>query len=260
MPLVPRIHLFEWEDLRWFPSWLRDCMTDFLEHISRVFKMYQPIPEILEKELKAHDTNTILDLGSGGGGPWRSIIPEWQQAKINAEITLSDYYPNKSAFEKIKAEFPEYIQFESASVDARNVSVKSKSVRTQFLSLHHFRPNDATAIFKNAVESGNPIVIVEGQKRSIPSMIGMIFSPINALLMTPFIRPFRLDRIVFTYLIPILPLLIMWDGCVSVLRTYSESELQKLASKADTENKYVWEYANVGKGGLVYTFIGRPKS
>lgn len=260
MAHFPRLHLFEWEDLQWFPAFLRDCMTDFLEFISRVMKMYAPIPEVVQHEMAKSNTKVILDLGSGGGGPWRQILPVWKEAGVEAEVILSDFYPNISSFEKLKEEYPDYIKFKKEPVDARDVSIDQKLLRTQFLSLHHFKPSDATAIFKNAVHSGHPICIVEGQQRTIPSMIGMIFSPINALLMTPFIRPFRFDRILFTYLIPILPLLIMWDGIVSVLRTYTESELHKMAAHADPEGKFEWRFEKVGKGGIVTVFTGSPKS
>jgi len=37
-------------------------------------------------------------------------------------------------------------------------------------------------------------------------------------------------QILFTYVVPILPLLIFWDGLVSQLRTYSVQELEEFTS------------------------------
>lgn len=259
MPHFPRIHAFEWEDLRWFPSFLRDCMTDFLEHISHVSKIYRGVGSHLSKELNTTQKSSILDLASGGGGPWRQVLPELLETHPNAVVTLSDFYPNEKAFKRIVEQFPKNVKYTLKPLDARAVSEHANDIRTQFLSLHHFVEKDVVDIFKNAITAKTTLVIVEGQTRTLPSMIGMIFSPISALVLTPFIRPFRWDRILFTYLIPILPLLIMWDGMISVLRTYSEKELKNIASQADTKGEYNWEYHTL-KGTPATVFIGRPSA
>ncbi|SHM52145.1 hypothetical protein SAMN04488057_1026 [Cyclobacterium lianum] len=53
-----RIHLFEFEDLEWFPAFLRDYGTDFLQFLSNKTKMYKmeklnQVNEIAAKGLKA---------------------------------------------------------------------------------------------------------------------------------------------------------------------------------------------------------------
>ncbi|MEE9362216.1 MAG: hypothetical protein V3U92_06430 [Cellulophaga sp.] len=55
---------------------------------------------------------------------------------------LTDYYPNISAFERAK-KLVDNIDFIEISVDARNVPIELNGIRTQFLSFHHFKPNDA---------------------------------------------------------------------------------------------------------------------
>ncbi len=60
------------------------------------------------------------------------------------------------------------------------------------------------------------------------------------LVTTPFIRPFRWGRLIFTYPIPILPLLCLWDGLVSCLRSYSAHELGELVRDLESAN-YSWE-------------------
>ncbi len=46
-----RIHLFEFEDQKWFPTFLRNYGTDFLQFLSNKTKMYKPIIPIIEKGL-----------------------------------------------------------------------------------------------------------------------------------------------------------------------------------------------------------------
>jgi hypothetical protein len=122
-----------------------------------------------------------------------------------------------------------------------------KGFRTQFLSLHHFRPEDAKAILQNALDNNQPIGIFEGQQRDFKNILRMLLSPIAVLLMTPFIRPIKVDRIIFTYLIPIIPLCTLWDGIISVLRTYHVTELKQMISELRNNKQFDWE-VDIAKG------------
>ncbi len=249
-----RIHLFEFEDLKWFPGFLRNYGTDFLQFLSNKTKMYKPIIPIIKKGLEKSGTNQIIDLGSGGGGGLIWLNTELKKDISNLKITLTDYYPNISAFtfaKKIADNF-EYVE---KSVDARNVPTELKGLRTQFLSLHHFRPDDAKQILQNAIYSNSSIAIFEAQERSVPSILAMLFSPITVLLTTPFIRPFKLGRIIFTYLVPIVPLFVLWDGVVSSLRTYSVKEMNELVSKLNGTENYNWEIGKVKSGPSVILYL-----
>lgn len=251
---MARIHLFEFEDLKWFPGFLRNYGTDFLQFLSNATKMYKPVIPIIEKGLKASGSKQIIDLGSGGGGGLIWLNSQLCKDIPDLKIVLTDYYPNISAFEytKKQADNFEYIE---QPVDARNVPPELKGLRTQFLSLHHFRPNDAKRILQNAVNSGSAIAIFEGQERSFPSILAMVLSPISVLLTTLFIRPFKIGRIIFTYIIPIVPLFVMWDGIVSSLRTYSIKEMKALVESLENKDSYNWEINKVKSGPSVILYL-----
>lgn len=256
---MKRIHLFEFEDLSWFPTSIRNYGTDFLQFLSNNTKMYAPVIPLLTEALKKSKTTHIIDLASGGGGGMIWINKQLRKEIPELEITLTDYYPNKAAFEYTKKQ-ADNIDYELESVDARNVPEKLKGLRTQFLSLHHFRPNDAKLILQNAVDTGNSIAVFEAQERSVPSMIAMLFSPITVLLCTPFIKPFRIGRILFTYLIPIVPLFVLWDGLVSCLRTYSVKEMNALVNELKNKDTYEWQIGKVKSGpSMVLYLIGVKK-
>lgn len=255
-----RLHLFEFEDQKWFPSFLRNYGTDFLQFLSNVTKMYKPIVPVLSDALKKTNTNTIIDLGSGGGGGLLWLNEELKKEVPTLKIQLTDFYPNLSAFDYTTSK-TNNISYSKNSVDAREVPNELKGFRTQFLSLHHFKPNEAKQILQNAVDSGQGIGVFEGQERSLPSIIAMIFSPLTVLFTTPFIRPFKLGRIIFTYLVPIVPLFVLWDGIVSSLRTYSVEEMESLISEIDNKESYNWEVKRVKSGPSVILYlIGTPKA
>ncbi|MDG1762690.1 MAG: hypothetical protein P8H38_05490 [Flavobacteriaceae bacterium] len=52
---MARLHLFEFEDLQWFPSTIRNYMTDFLQVVSNKFDFYKPITPILKRGVDASD-------------------------------------------------------------------------------------------------------------------------------------------------------------------------------------------------------------
>ena len=73
-----------------------------------------------------------------------------------------------------------------------------------------------------------------------------------AIVTTLFIRPFRWGRLVFTYLIPILPLLCLWDGIVSCLRSYSARELRELVRDLESDD-YAWDVGELRFPGTPVT-------
>lgn len=254
-----RIHLFELEDQRWFPSFLRNYGTDFLQFLSNKTKLYKPVIPILTKGLKQSNTNQIVDLGSGGGGGLLWLNDELKKEIPDLKFLLTDYYPNIDAFKYTKQKSSNF-DFVQESVDARKVSNDLKGLRTLLLTFHHFKPEDAIKILQNAVDSGNSIAIFEAQERSFASILAMIFSPISVLLTTPFIRPFRIGRILFTYIIPIIPLFVLWDGLVSSFRTYSIKEMKNLVKQVNNNETYHWEMQKVKSGpGVIIYMLGIKK-
>ncbi len=254
-----RIHLFEFEDLSWFPNNLRNYGTDFLQFLSNKTKLWKPAIPILEKGLKEAKTNQIIDLGSGGGGGLLWLNEELKKSNPDLKILLTDFYPNIHAFERTKR-LSSNFDFIQNPIDARDVPNDLKGLRTQFLSLHHFNPTDAKKILQNAIDTSSPITIFEAQERSFSSILAMIFSPLTVLFTTPFIRPFKIGRIIFTYLIPIVPLFVLWDGVVSCLRTYSVKEMNELVDSLNDSEKFNWEIGRVKSGpGVVLYLLGTKK-
>lgn len=249
-----RIHLFEFEDQKWFPTFLRNYGTDFLQFLSNKTKLYKPIVPIIIKGLQISKTNQIIDIGSGGGGGLIWLNSELKKEIPDLKITLTDFYPNVPAFKhaKMQADNFDYVE---KSVDARDVPLNLIGLRTQFLSLHHFRPKDAKKILQNAINTNSSIAIFEAQERSFPSIIAMMFSPLSVLFTTPFIRPFKMGRIFFTYIIPIVPLFVMWDGIVSSLRTYSVNEMNDLIENLDGTENYDWKIDKVKSGPEVVLYL-----
>lgn len=251
---MKRLHLFEFEDQKWFPSFLRNYGTDFLQFLSNKTKMYKPIIPIIKKGLEKDGSKQIVDLGSGGGGGLIWLNTELKKDIPDLQIILTDFYPNIPAFQFTKKQADNF-KYVDTPVDARCVPNHLKGLRTQFLSLHHFNFKDAQLILQNAIDSNSSIAIYEGQERSLPSILAMLFSPLSVLITTPFIRPFKIGRLIFTYLIPIVPLFVLWDGIVSSLRTYNVEEMNDLVKTLKGKERYDWEINKVKSGPAVVLYL-----
>jgi hypothetical protein len=242
------------------PQNLRNFSKDFLLFISNKFDIYRPIVPIIEKGLAKTPNPKIIDLTSGTGRGWLSLRKHLIKKYPNLRVTLTDFCPNLDALGNVAARGGETFEFMPTSVDARFVSSSMKGMRTQFLSLHHFCPEDATLILQSAVEAQTPIAIFELQERTWKNILTMIFSPINVLFSTPFIKPFKISRLIFTYLIPIVPFIVLWDGVASCLRTYSESEMQQLVEATPQYEAFEWEIGRIHHKGMpILYLLGCPK-
>jgi hypothetical protein len=84
----------------------------------------------------------------------------------------------------------------------------SKDFGTMFSSFHHFPPNEATAILQDAVDNRQGIAVFEAARRRPLSIVLTFLVPLAAFCTVPLIRPFRFSRIFWTYLMPVIPLVL----------------------------------------------------
>lgn len=236
-----RRHWIELEDQPWFPASLRNCMTDLLNFFITFFRIYDPIVPILYKAIIASRSNKILDLCSGGSGAIiriQNIMGEKYNYKI--QVTLSDLYPNIYACARINKLIDYSIFYLPEPTDATQVSSHLNGFRTLFTSFHHFDPESARKILINAVENQRGIAVFELSERALRGTLGPIISSLLIFLVTPFIRPFCVKRIFLTYIIPIIPIVYLFDGIMSQLRSYTPEEMLMLAREV-CDGSYTWE-------------------
>jgi len=237
-----RIHLFEFEDLPWFPDVIRVGGTDYLRYLLIATDVYKPLIPLISESLSRTNETAIIDLCSGGGGYIEQLfksLSENSTKKIS--IILTDKFPNYEAYNVIKANTAGQVDFVSYSVDATNVPSDLKGFRVMFSAIHHFQPEQVKDILQNAIDHNAPIGIFDGYEKNILAILGvLIFHPILFLLFTPFFKPFSFSRLFFTYIIPLIPIYTIWDGCVSILRMYNSQELLNIAHKTNSNN-YTWK-------------------
>jgi hypothetical protein len=256
-----RMHLIEIQDQPWFPRFLRDYITEALQLIFNVGTLYLPIVDRLQKALRDTRACRVLDLCSGAGGPWLWLCQLLEQeGYVPIDIWLTDRYPPARAFDLERIASRNRIHFHTAPVDATKAPVDLNGFRTLFTSFHHFRPQEARAILQDAVNKQQGIGIFEVPGRRLLTILLVFVIPVADLLLVPFMRPFQWSRFIFSYLIPVIPIVLWFDGIVSCMRTYSPRELGELTAGLSA-NGYRWDIGEE-KGSLfplpVTYLIGFP--
>ena len=131
-------------------------------------------------------------------------------------------------------------------------------------SLHHFKPETVVDIFRTAIEAKQPILITEFTQRTFYSVFCMIFfAPFGVFILIPFSKSFNLKTAFFSYIIPIIPFIIIWDGIVSSLRSYTSKELYAMAKKADLNNEFErswYRKSEIASPMVTVLFKGMPKN
>ncbi len=252
-----RLHLFELHEFHWCPKTIRDGLTDFLETSIGTQDTYGPVRKKILEVLDRSGTTRIVDLCSGGGGPW---IHWLRKGEVQSTAILTDKYPNRQARERLSRLALPGLSYCNESIDVAAVPSELTGFRTLFTSFHHFRPEQAKRVLRDAVTNRQPIGVFEFTSRAPKALLLMLLSPLAVWLLTARYKKIGLMRWLFTYPLPVIPLVVTVDGLVSCLRTYSVRELRTMADATGAEDAgYTW-LAGEEQGGLfpITYLIGYP--
>ena len=230
---------------------MRHGATDYLEAIISRTDVYRPIRAEIFRAIADCGSMRVIDLCSGGGGPWLS--PAWGVALGERTVVLTDKFPSQVLCARLEGDSVSCLD---EPVDAANVPEALCGFRTMFSSFHHFPDRIAREVLRDAVRRGEGFAMAEVTSRTPRALATIVAISAFVWLLTPFMRPFRWSRILLTYLLPVIPLVVLWDGIVSCFRTRTPDELLELCSSFP---QYEWKagYAQGGWLAPVY-LIGRP--
>lgn len=263
MPLLPRMQLFEFNDLPWVPASVRDTVVESLSRTLRWGKMLDGLVEPFESFLDAAGTREVLEIGSGGGGP-AVILAEAiaRRGRDAPRFVLTDLHPRPEAWAALAAALPSAISFEPASVDATRIPEPLARGRARSIInvLHHFPPSLAAAILEDAVRGGRGVFVAEGFERNPLQFANFAPAGLASLAVNPWLSPRdRLAKAALTYLTPLALGVSVWDGLVSTMRVYSEDELRAMV--APFGGGWDWHYGTYRYPplGTGYYFYGLPR-
>jgi hypothetical protein len=255
---VARIHLFEVGDMGWCPRWLHDGMRAYLNFAMGLGGQLAPIASWVGESLARAGERRILDMASGGGGPALAIVDLLASEGVEVTAELSDLRPVEGVSAWIRERSGGRASYLETPVDATAVAQEREGLRTMFNAFHHFPPDVARGVLASAAAANRPIAVVEMVSRPQIPFIALL-APVMTAIAVPFLRPFRWSWLPFTYLLPLLPAVVAWDGIVSCLRIYSPDELRAMTEGLGDPG-YIWEITEIpiGPGAKATALLGLP--
>ena len=212
----------------WFPGFMTRCIHEFMTWFVDKVNAAKPFLPVIEEGLQHANHIVVMEKKVGAG------------------------------FETVDSLIDE--KFERTAVDMDSFNADQEGLYVCVNSFHQLTPEKAGNILNQVAEKRQPIVIVEGNNDSLWQVFGMtVIVPLTVLLTAPFVKPFRVERLLFTYLIPILPLVTFIDGFLALFKLYAPQDLDELTASVDEKN-YVWRSGKQdnGRGGKIIYLIGMP--
>jgi hypothetical protein len=266
---MKRVHVPEVEDMSWFPSRIREGMTNLIVVFARKFGVVPVLGALTSRALNQSRLDRIVDLGSGSGGSMPEVIEAVRKdpATSHVELAMTDKFPNQGAIARFDDPSRPHVRYARESVDATDLATAPAGLKTMVNCFHHMRPPQARKILESAQRSRQPILIYEMADNAIPFGVWLAFLPLGlvivflmALLLTFSVRPMTLTQLAFTFVIPLIPLFYAWDGQASLPRIYTLGDLDELTGPLSSTD-YTWEkgYAltDDGKKKGIY-LLGMP--
>ena len=126
-------------------------------------------------------------------------------------------------------------------------------------AFHHFTPELAAAILGDAVASRRAVFIVEPCPRRAAGFLALLPALAIGMYANPLLTPrARLRKALFTYAVPLLPALGLWDGVVSMMRMYTRRELLDMVAPLGDDYRWSFARAPFTPGGHATVFAGIP--
>jgi hypothetical protein len=260
--MLPRLQLVEWNDLEITPVALRDSIVESLSRALRWGRMLRGLVAPFRDFLAAAGTNEVLDLCAGAGGPAGVLATELGAHGASPRFLLTDLYPRPEAWAAVQRQHPGVIDFVEDPVDATAIppELAQGRARTVINAFHHFTPPLARAILADAVAGSRGIFISEALVRNPLSFLAFGPAGLAALYAEPLLAERdRLKKALLVWATPIALAAGTWDGLVSTMRIYEESDLRDMV--APFGDAYRWTYGaySYGLGGRGYYFYGVPR-
>ena len=188
MPLLPRTHLFEFNDRDWVPESLRDTIVETLSRSLDWGGFLRPLVPVVDDFLSAAGTREVLDLCAGAGGPAVILSQEAERLGLSSpRFLITDLFPRVPIWTQAKEQRLNNIDFIAEPVDATRIPPSLSEGRARIIvnALHHFQPELAGAILRDAVDNQAPIFISESFERDPTGALPLIPIVIPSLLATP---------------------------------------------------------------------------
>lgn len=228
------MRLFEFGDMKWTPDWYHLYMRRYLVFYYRLFRYFRLWTPAISRFFESTGARSYLECCSGSGKVLELVISDLPEALLDGKsFILSDLNLLPEFVGQVNSIPDSKIRYYELPVDATRIPENLNYPRIFINSFHHFSPDDARQIIQSSIQSGQGLLILEYVRHSVLGYLSMLTGSSLILATLPFVvMPRHLPLMaLFTYILPVFPLMFLWDGIVSCMRTYSPVEITRIISE-----------------------------
>lgn len=248
-----RIQSFEFGDINSIPKFYHNYLRTLMSLLYEYFKIHTLWLPVIREFSQTAKSEVIMD-PCAGSGHVNYLLEKELHNENEIKFILSDFMTERAPMfsKQINEQENPRLKYIERSIDVLNMKEDELKIPKMFInSFHHFDKEQVGKILKTHSVSGTNILVLEYCRKSFLNFVSIFLGPIIGMLLFPFIvkkQDFILSFI-FVFLIPIVPLMLLWDGIVSSLRTYSVEDLKKILNEIGVEN---YEIKGYQKSSILY--------
>jgi len=242
---VRRPFLFEFMDLRWLPQSVRRTLRDILEcGNARPFRSYYRW--VADESLASADRaslDTLVELGAGTAPIAREILRRDVASTNAATVEVTDLNPDADRYDDLRRRHGDRVRPVCQSVDFSRPRA-SWDVRTGLVlsaTFHHIPYAERRRVLRVLSASGSRVMIFEPLRCNVVSAL-FVFCSIVPAMLCPLVylrRPGVWRRFLWCWLLPVAPLMFVWDGLASVARCWTEPQWEQALADAGVDRATV---------------------
>jgi hypothetical protein len=227
------MHLFEFNDLPHVPHTLRLTLLELMQFCNRVFRSFnQRAAQAAVDHARQKGCDTIVELGAGGA-PLTSLLAETAE-RDGLRLVPCDLYPDMATYRELEANHPGAVKPIYTPVDFSTPHDFGKATLAVLVgTFHHVPPAERAKTLQALTASAGQVMVFE-PLRNTPLSISLALTSIVPVLLLPLYRfgsAGTWRRILWCWLLPVVPFVFLWDGVVSCLRQWGPARWKRELAK-----------------------------
>lgn len=217
------MHLFEFNDQAFLPESIRATQRDVCELCNSVFRSFNHVAaRRAVEEARGRECRSIIELGAGTA-PITRVLANMPESR-GLSLVPCDLIPDASVYRELQHDHPEQVRPVFESVDFTQPHPwPPASIAVLVGTFHHIHPRDRRQTLMALSQSVEHVMIFEPLRNTWLSMLLTLLAQVPVLLLPVAYahRPGRFRRLLWCWLVPVVPVVFLWDGLVSCIRQWS---------------------------------------
>ncbi len=226
------LHFFEFNDHPAVPGFIRKTLFEVLTYCNGQFRpYYQQVAEDVLKYSESNGNQNIVELGAGLAPITRALLNSCGDKPIH--FTPCDLFPAADGWKELEAASPRVKPIYTPVDFSQKRTWEPKTMLVIVAALHHIPHSERAKILKTLIGSADSVLVHEPISNSPISIALSLFAWIPSWL-TPAAmirKPGSFRRILWCWLVPVIPVLFTWDGFISCLRQWTTKQWKEFASQ-----------------------------